>query len=491
MRARNERLVWLLLALAGAWVVGYGTANGVGVSRDSITYLRGAEHIAHGEGYVGVGDNGRFGPVDHWPPLYSMTIALPIAAGMSTVNAARLVNALALFALLYGSALLVRRLAPDANVAPLLAMLAILIEPTILRSHVMAWSEAIFLPLVVAGFVKVHDYLASERVRDLVAAGACFGLAAIDRYSGVAFIAGITAALVLRDLKARGPHRFVRPLAFLVVAGLPTAAWVVRNMMVAARAHDRPFAPHLPSVNHARALLDSLSLWILPASVPFRLRLVGLLVVGVLLAVVVRRVRARRDVVAAIGARAGSFWVAVGMCVAAYLGFVLLTISFFDFDVNYDTRMMAPVLVLTIIFVATAGRAAWARPLSLAGKLLSVLLLGVTLLLAGHSAGWVLAAHDEPAQYASDRWTRARAWEVVASVPAEVPVYASSPYVSAYFVERDVLPLADAAPTGTAYVLYYPNVDGAGDTLDPALRSRLNARMVDSTETVILYRAGP
>lgn len=483
----------LLAAIVGAWAVWFATSNGVGVSRDSITYLRGAEHIAEGEGYVGVGDSGRFGPVNHWPPLYSMTIALPIAAGLSTTDAARLVNALALFVLLYASALLARRLAPDATVAPILVMLAILVAPTILRSYIMAWSEAIFLPLVVAGFAKVHDYFARDRLRDLAVAGVCFGLAAIDRYSGVAFIAGLAIALVVRGVKTRGPYRFVRPLLFIVVAGLPMAAWVARNMMVAARAHDRPFSPHLPSVNHVRALLDSLSLWLLPPSVPFRLRLLGLFFAMVLLGVVLRRVRVKHDtgVVAGGLERVGVFWVVAGLCVAVYLAFVLVTISFFDFDVNYDTRMMSPVLVLAIIFFGTAGRAVWARPLSMAVKFLSALMVAATLLVAGHSADLVRAAHDEPAQYASDRWAHARAWEVVASAPADVPVYASSPYVSAHFVERDVLPITDAAPSGGGYVLFYPNLEGAGSALDPETLSLLNAETVDSSETVILYRIEP
>ncbi|HXV12613.1 MAG TPA: hypothetical protein VEC56_00275 [Candidatus Krumholzibacteria bacterium] len=478
MRVRNERLLWLLVALAGAWGVWFGTAEGVGVSRDSITYLRGAEHIGHGDGYVGVGDTGRFGPVDHWPPLYSMTIALPVAAGLSVTQAARLVNALALFALLIVTALLVRRLAPDAALAPLIAMIAVLVAPTILRNHLMAWSESIFLPLVLTGFLKVHDYLARDRVGDLAAAATCFGLAAVDRYSGVAFIAALTVVLALRDVAAGGRRRFVRPLTFVVVAGIPTAVWVVRNMLVASRAHDRPFSPHMPSMNHVRALLDSLSLWLLPQPVPFRARVLALLVVTTLAVLLARRHRARP----------GSFWTVTGLCAAAYLGFVLVTISFFDFDVNYDTRMMSPILVLVVVYLATVGRRAFARPMAAPAKLLVVLFGAALVLLAGYSVTLVRAGHDEPAQFASDRWTHARAWELVASVPSDVPVYASSPYVTAYFVDREVLPLPETPPGGAGFLLFYPNVDGAGATLDPAARSLLNASAVDSTETVILYR---
>jgi Dolichyl-phosphate-mannose-protein mannosyltransferase len=497
VRARKERLLWLLVALAGAWVVWFGTANGVGVSIDSITYLRGAEHIARGEGYVGVGDDGRLAPVDHWPPLYSMTLAIPVAAGLSATHAARLVNALALFGLLYLSAVLVRRLAPDAAVAPILAMLGLLVAPTILRNHLMAWSESIFTPLILAGFLKIHDYLTRDRVRDLAVAGACFGLAAIDRYSGVAFIVGLATALVLRDRKERGPGRFVHPLVFFAVAGLPTAVWFVRNLLVAARAHDRTFEPHIPSLNHVRAMFDSVSLWLLPAWVPFRLRVLCLLVVVALLAALVRGSGAHswraKDAARALTrdwSQGVKFWLVVGLCVAAYLGFVLVTISFFDFDVNYDTRMMSPILVLTILFVATAGKVALVRPLSMPARLLSVLIGAASLLLAAHSSAVVRAAHEDPAQFAGDRWTKARAWEVVAAAPPDVLLYASSPYVTAYFIDREVLPLPESPPADadSAYLLVYPDVGKHSATLDAATRSLLRARVVDSTEVMILYR---
>ena len=45
----------------------------------------------------------------------------------------------------------------------------------------------------------------------------------------------------------------------------------------------------------------------------------------------------------------------VVLSVAAYLTFVLVTILFFDFDVNFDVRMMSPIYVLVAITAAVAG----------------------------------------------------------------------------------------------------------------------------------------
>lgn len=494
---RNERFVWLAVALLGALVSGYATGNGVGVSMDSISYLRGAESIARADGYAMTTAAG-VQPIDHWPPLYSMAIALPIAAGASTVQAVRIVNAAALFALLYLSALLVRRLSPGGRLAPVFAMCVLLVAPVVLRNYVMAWSEALFTPLILLGFLAMHDYFARDRVRDLIAAGVWFGLAAVDRYSGVAFVGAVAASLLVRDLKHPVGGRFRRPLLFCVAAGLPMAVWLIRNFLVMSRVHDRPFVPQLPSIDHVRAAVESVTRWLLPAWIPLWVRVAWVALIIVLIAMVLTRNHASvlKRIAHELSGRV-RFWTLALACIAAYLAFVLLTIVLFDFDVQFDGRMLSPIFVLLVIFAAALAPAVFARPASVPARVIAAAAVLSVALLAGASVRYVRAAHDDPEQFASDRWCDARAWDVVRDAPADARVYSSSPYVSAYFLDRAVAPLpseraqleaiVDGEP-GLAYVLWYPGENGP---LGAEAHDILHTEVVDSTETVILYSIRP
>ena len=140
----------------GAAAVWYGTHAGVGISRDSLYYIRGAENLAGGNGYAVMSETGELEAVNHWPPfLYSMVIAAPIAAGLSATQSVRLVNSISFLLTLWLSALLVLRLSGGSRTAALIAMAFIVASPAILHNHLMTWSETTFVPLVLAGFLKM------------------------------------------------------------------------------------------------------------------------------------------------------------------------------------------------------------------------------------------------------------------------------------------------------------------------------------------------
>ncbi len=310
-------------------VVWFGTGHGAGASRDSLRYLRGAEHIARGDGYSVISHTGERESVTHWPPLYSIVIAGPIVAGLSATNSVRVVNMLSLFATLWLTGWLVRRLVPASRAAPVVAMVFVLASPAILHNHLMTWSETLFVPLVLAGLVKMLDYATRDRIVDVVAAGTWLGLAAIDRYAGAAFIAGAGLALVLWDWRKERIIRFARLFAFGVVACAPTVFWFARNYFTTRHAHDRPFQPSGLGLDQLRAAIDAVSQWLLPNGLGLRMRAAWLALVVALVVVAVRRIPKRES--SARDPQLDAFGLLVGLCVAAYVGFVLVTMMFFDY----------------------------------------------------------------------------------------------------------------------------------------------------------------
>ncbi len=475
---------WLLIPLLGAFLVWFGTFHGAGASRDSLRYLRGAENIAHGNGYSVIAHSGGLESVTHWPPLYSIVVAGPIAAGLSTTHSVRLVNCLAFFATLWLVGLLARRLAPSSRTAPLFAMACVLVAPAVLHDYLMTWSETIFIPLVLAGLVALLDYATRDRTRDLVVAALWLGLSAIDRYAGVAFIVGAAAALAFWDGRYRRTLRFARLLAFGAVAFAPTAIWFVRNVFATQHAHDRPFQPRAIGVDQVRAAVDAVSQWLLPVWFNLRVRALWLVLVVALAVVVWRRSAKTR---AALAAPTRAFVELSVLSVAAYAGFVLVTMLFFDYEVNFDVRMMSPVYVIVVVTLAALAPHVVTRPRSRAMRTLATMLVASFLALAAYSVTHAWSSHRDPAQFAGARWQDARAWDVVASYPDSIPIYSAQPDVSEYFVGRGVQPLVapDAALPADALLLHYPGLDGA-DASTTAIEA-LHPRTVDSTDVVVVY----
>lgn len=479
----GRTLRWLFIPVLGALVVWFATGHGAGASRDSLRYLRGAENIAHGHGYSVISHSGALESVTHWPPLYSIVIAGPIVAGLSTANAVRFVNILSLFATLWLVGLLVRRLVPASRAAPLVAMVFVLASPAVLHNHLMTWSETIFVPLVLAGLVKMLDYATRDRVVDLIAAGLWLGLAAIDRYAGAAFIAGAGATLLVWDWKRRRTVRIGRLITFGAMACLPTALWFARNYFTTRHAHDRPFQPRGLGVDQLRAAIDAVSLWLLPNWFGLRIRALWLVLVVALFVVAVRRMPKRGS--SARDPQLDGFRVWVTLCVAAYMGFVLVTMMFFDFEVNFDVRMMSPIYVLLVVALVVAGQPLFARPWSSTTKALASVLTASLILLASDSAVHAWSARRDPAQFAGTRWTQSSAWDIVKSYPASTPIYSSQTEVSEYFVDRGVQPLAEAHDDSLALFLHYPTLDGEGASLKTI--EALHARVLESTETAVVY----
>ena len=286
------------------------------------------------------------------------------------------------------------------------------------------------------------DYATRDRIVDVVAAGTWLGLAAIDRYAGAAFIAGAGLALVLWDWRKERTLRFARLFAFGVVACAPTVFWFARNYFTTRHAHDRPFQPSGLGLDQLRAAIDAVSQWLLPNGLGLRMRAAWLALVVALVVVAVRRIPKRES--SAHDPQLNAFGLLVGLCVAAYVGFVLVTMMFFDFEVNFDVRMLSPIYVLLVIAFAAAAPPVFARPWSSTTKALVGVLTVSLVLLASDSAVHAWSARRDPAQFAGTRWTQSSAWDVVKSYPATTPVYSSQTEVSEYFLDRGVQPLAAA-----------------------------------------------
>lgn len=171
--------------------------DGVALSMDSLYYLRTARHLLDGNGvaqqtFAFVGQS--LEPMTVWPPGYPVALAGSIATadvfGISERAAVTFLNAGWLIVAL----VLLHRIASRVVAAPVAAVFASLVAlaPSSQLIHVYAWSEVVFIPLSLAGYLyllRAADQSDVERhpVRALMLSVFFFLLATYVRYVGLAF----------------------------------------------------------------------------------------------------------------------------------------------------------------------------------------------------------------------------------------------------------------------------------------------------------------
>ncbi len=160
---RTKSLVFttilILLALAGALILQYGTPIGLGLTNDSQAYLNGARNLLEGNGYGYTSGRGEVKPITHFPPAYAATIAgVSLVSGLEPQRAARLLSLVLLAANILGAALLLWWTTRSRMMAVLGALL-------VLTSEVIYFVHGFLLQKVVIG-LRILPFLPRGRWTD-------------------------------------------------------------------------------------------------------------------------------------------------------------------------------------------------------------------------------------------------------------------------------------------------------------------------------------
>jgi hypothetical protein len=350
-----------LAAAASAAVTWLATRHGPGLTPDSLSYLLLARSLRAGEGFLFLGR-----PEAHFPPGYPAALAVAGALAGDELAGARWLAA-ACAALCGGMAVLAVQRSRPGTRAPALAAAGLLIcSPALLGLRGMAWSETLFLPLLLAAWVLLARLLGERSHRTLAAVVALLGAAALTRYAGLAFVVG--ASLTLGLARGRDRRERLREAGFLLLAAsAPLAAWLVRNALRAGSAADRQLAWHPLELQQLFAAFGALGELIAGET------RVALLAAG--LAVLALGWGAAQAFASAGAPGAAPPLLRVmGVSCACYVVFLTASLSLADADTPLDPRILAPVGVAGGLGLAlAAGR------LTRTGQAAPVLLLALAL----------------------------------------------------------------------------------------------------------------
>jgi len=422
----SARIVVGLAAAAAMAVVIAGTRFGPGVSPDSATYIGAARSLLAGAGLSEPFGESAGTPLTRFPPAYPSVLAgLGLLTG-DPASAARWAGA-ALFGLT--AILLAWILAQSTGKAALASALAALLylsAPAMLRLHLMAWSEPLFLALCAAWLALLLFALRSGKMWIVVAAGAVAALASLTRYVGIALVVAGAVSLLAWGEGTFG-HRVRRAAVFAMVGAGPLAVWLGRNAAVAGSAAGRELAFHPIGMSHVWQAAETVGQWLLlPASVHGAWRLALIAAAGLMLVTLLAgRSRPDREV----AQDPGLLTRVVGAFLMAYVLTLVLSVSLVDANTPFDDRILAPVFLAGAVLVAlAAARVQDRRPQVGAARLILAAAIGVFLVASLISEIAVFTeAYQIGIGFNRAEWRQSQTVALVRELPTDVLLYANSP----------------------------------------------------------------
>jgi hypothetical protein len=233
--ANRRRMICLalviLIGVGGLIAVIAATPRGVGTSPDAVNYIAASRTLLAGDGFE------RFNrePLERWPPLYPLLLAvidvIGDGIGVSLLESLRVMNGLTLAAVIIVAGLMLEGYLQSRWLA-LLGTLSILFSYSYLLITFFAYSDPLFVLLVLLALILLARFLKTTRWRDVVIAAVVVALGCLQRYAGVTVIlaGGLCILLLMRGTPWL--KRFQYGFVFGAVASTPLALWMLNNYRV-------------------------------------------------------------------------------------------------------------------------------------------------------------------------------------------------------------------------------------------------------------------
>ena len=228
-KARWQRVALVALVLYPAVMIVIATANGPGISVDSVSYAAAATSFA---------DTGRFVTYDGtdltlFPPGLPAALGLLVAMGFSLSTAAIVVNVVAVCLTIIASYLLARQVLVSPGWSLVVAAAVSLLAATV-RVGSYLWTEALFTALIAGALVLIAWAVRRHRTPWwlVVAAGALVALSTTLRYVGVVAVPVVMVAIAWASRESRVRRALVAGSIGLMGLVLPA----FRNVMLGSSA---------------------------------------------------------------------------------------------------------------------------------------------------------------------------------------------------------------------------------------------------------------
>jgi 4-amino-4-deoxy-L-arabinose transferase-like glycosyltransferase len=500
-RSRKSLAKWaaalILASVAAALSFAITAPPGPGLDPDAASYLGAAQSLVRGRGYrIPISDwttADTTSVLSHFPPGYPTAIAIPIALGVSPLNAARVINAVSVFVDVGLAMWLVASIAGMA--AGIGLALALMAMPAFVEVHLSVLSEPLFLTCITAALAAMMSASqeADERskLHRALLAGLAAAAAMLARYAGAAVVAAV--ALWTFWQPGTTAARLRRATAALAPSALLVGSWFLYVHLTSTVHAIRSIGAYGGVPETLRMGGATIVAWLVPLmsdqTLPGRAWIA--LAMSVAMAWLVRRgERIARH------SPSGTLIGAATMLALCYAAVLLASRFLADPYIPFDNRLLAPLFVLVAIIVAVAMSAWWRDsrvPMRFVCAAALLAWLCASLTVSADEVSWVL---ENGQDFDQEQWRASPLLAWARSNAPHHPLYsnwAPAVYFHLHRTSHEIPPTGDAgvlrafidtlrARDGIVLLFDVPSPDQVGaDTLLNAPGLTRLARVADGT----------
>ena len=413
----------LVIIAEGAML--YATNWTIGVSPDSTIYIEVARNIISGVGLnIAPGET-----LTHFPPLYPIFLAIPGLIGFDPLDGVRWLHVFLYAANVLLVTTIIYRETNGSIMASVFGALFMISSLSMLDIHTMAWSEALFLLLTLAGFFVLAEYLADpENFALLVISSLFIGAACLTRYIGVSVVAAASlSVLFLRNGRISQKVKYAS--IYGAVSILPILFWLSRNRLITDKLTDRTAQYHPIDLNRIEQGITTIAEWfLLPENLSSFARNISVIIFICLLVsgTFLFYVKRKRAVNSLSATKIFYFPIISIVLFGVYLLTLVISISFFDAHTPLDNRILSPLFPLGVITLfALIFNAIDNFRMPRLYLLLVMLLAGLLAYQMKITLPYFRYAHENGRWYTGKQWQTSNIMKIVKSLPDNIFLYSN------------------------------------------------------------------
>ncbi len=442
----------IIFSLIGIFLTTIITStHGTGLESDSAAYIAGARNIMNGNG-VAILYSDKDGTIPlklwassndiekplvfHWPPLYPIVLASIGFLGFDVTVVAKFLNILLFGLNIFLISYIVKHYTKSLILTVFTAII-ILSSNVLLPLHTSVRAEPLFLFTGFLGLFFLEKYFERKKISLLIIASLLIGLAFLSRYIGISLVSsGIIIILFFSDVSIK--KRVMNSFIFAVISCIPTGIWTIRTSIIERGITDRKFIFHPISLGEVKAILSTISGWILIKDIPLIINyaVTGIIIIIFISGLILIKKRKIEDL------NKKQFFriiISLFIFVIFYLFLLVFSRSFFDAKIPVaEDRLLFPVLVSFLIMIVLFIYAL--LKLFRGNIVIRVTIFAVLLIFTGFNiyAGisWSKNAYENGQGYTQDYFLKSEIIEEINKLPDSKIIYTDATDIIYLFTGR-------------------------------------------------------
>lgn len=328
IRRLLEHVALLIPGIIGGLVILVSTKTyGLGLSPDSSRYISSAQNIF--SGFISYDDT----PMVHFPPLYSVTIAvihyfLPTNIFTST----RIINIILFGYIIYLTGVLLLMYSKSTLFA-ILGSVSTLVSIPLTGVAVWAWSETLFIALLVTYLLLFEYHRSRLDLFSTILLSISVALLALTRYIGIIF--WLIGILNINSVVTNRRQKIFQSTIFTLISMTPITLWILRNYLVSGTLFGARVPSESSLLHNITLTIETITSWYVPSQVS-SLIFIPLLGTFIITYFSVFRKQISKETMLTIRI--------LIIMIIVYVSFLVLSSSTISFDPIGD-RLLAPVYV--------------------------------------------------------------------------------------------------------------------------------------------------